>query len=457
LRREGKWSWELELWRLALQLAVLTSTGYFWGVTSFEWIVVRACLLAYWAVPLARRAWNARAHASTPANPAPAPRSFELQVDGSKYRALIPIAISLALLAVESRWFWALYQEVRGLPQVPTGLGWFTSPLLILMPFWRPEWLTFGRLLPRIELPHGPETVITIGWFLVIPLALALFAVRRRRGGPGIGAVLPFALFFFFGILYLIDGFPRLLHESIPFMGYFRVASRWGLFFPQLAVVLIALSWPELSRIARGLIARAWGKAAVITFAVSSVIELQALLLPVNALPPLPEPARAMLSEVAEAPGTTVLDLPFCVAGGNGICTEEQCPQYPRSIAGLCLRQWHGKKVYGLYHPRMLPDQCEYYRKAPFQSWFQAWRERRCFNPEDWKQFCGYLETRSELSAILLYPEMWEGASKPECLAEFSARLGPPLGSAEIATSATRGGQGTDFTRILRFNPRCLK
>ena len=173
-------------------------------------------------------------------------------------------------------------------------------------------------------------------------------------------------------------------------------------------------------------------------------------------MPPIPPQLEAALHQVNSYPGTTVLDLPFCVAGGNGVCTAEQCPNYPYSTVAQCLRLWHDKKIYGLYQARMTEGLCDIYRRKPYQSWFSAWQQQRCFTDQEWAEFCGYLDQHPELSAIQLYPDIWIGAGQPQCLAQFDAHLGSRLNEVVMPRSPSFGGKWTTSSRILFYPPKCL-
>lgn len=365
----------------------------------------------------------------------------------------LPGALCLVLLAIEVPWFAALARELRGNEKYLSVNSWFANPLFL----WRPLWLDYLPGLPQRIFSHfnRPETVVSIGCFLSVPAVIAIHRARRRAGGQGLIHLLPFLLFFLFGILYISDAFPWPVQMLLPFMSFFRVASRWGLFFPQLAMILILLSWPDTRGWFKSFPRRHRAWAAV--FALSFVGEASLLLDPINALPKIPPAVEQVLRGVKEQPGDTVLDLPFCVAGGNGVCTQEQCPQYPGSIAGQCFRQWHGKKTYGLYQPRMYPSQCEIYERAPFQSWFSAWRENRCFSPGEWTEFCGYLDRQTSLSAVFLYPGIWGAAGRKSCRAQFDQHLGAALGSGEFMTEPTRGALGKDPAAIVWYAPRCRR
>jgi hypothetical protein len=172
-------------------------------------------------------------------------------------------------------------------------------------------------------------------------------------------------------------------------------------------------------------------------------------------MPRVPVVLERMMAQVHEQPGTTVLDFPFCVAGGNGTCQGLECPNYPASTSGACFREWHEKKVYGLYEARMLPSDCELYAKAPYLSWFEAWRTNRCLTAPEWDAFCDYLGAHSELSALFVYPEIWKAASAPECHAELERRLGKPVEEAWFFGAQLRGGRHGAPSRIEWYTPKC--
>lgn len=217
----------------------------------------------------------------------------------------------------------------------------------------------------------------------------------------------------------------------------------------------MVLSWPELTEFWREK-KPSTRTVLMVLFAVSSVFEFARMGYPVNALPPMNQQAVELLEGVKKAPGTTVLDLPFCVAGGNGICTTEQCPNYPLSVITEELRQWHEKNVYGVYQSRMTPGLCQIYNREPYVRWFDAWRWNRCFTPSEWGQFCEYTAQHPELSAVLLYADVWSAAGTPACLADFAAHLGNPLAEAGVFTGPSRQEHGVRPTRLFRFNPQCM-
>ncbi len=430
--RENRWSPALEGWRLFFQLGVFMITGYYWAMTAVEWLIFRLCLLV-----------GARSKRA---------RGIAIERDGSRGLLIASMVACAALAAFEAPWFIALAREVRAGTPVSSEIGWYANPLMLLRPVWLEPLLAALGSAFRFKVT---ETYFSPGWCLVIPAFAAVYFSRKKRGGPGLAILAPFLATLVFIFLYVTASFPEGLRRIIPLLSFVRVASRWGLVLPPLFVILVALAWPEL----RPRLARLWAarKAWVAVFAVSCLAEAALLAQPINLLPEMPADSRAILASIREQPGDTVLDLPFCITGGNGVCDPRLCPAYPRSVMGQCLRQWHEKKVYGLYHARMLPSQCSTYEVAPYTSWFDAWGSDRCFTQPEWEQFCGYLDSRRELSAILVYPGLWTAASKPECSAEFERRLGAPQGRTVLMTEPTLGGKGKDPTTVLWYAPRCRR
>lgn len=436
--RERKLSWNLEAWRALVMLGMLGTVGYFWGPMILEWGLVRLGLAAglLWA----------RFHRTKIA------QEWEFR------RALLPAAIAAVLIALDLRWYPPLFEEVKKLGEVPQVLSWFAERDYLP----RPLWLGTGAGIWKLAPLDRPETVVTIGWFYWVPLLLSVWLVRRRAGGPGLRILAPFLGLLLIAFLYMgqnpwpLDRFQAWVQAVVPFMSFFRVASRWGLFLPQIACVMVVLAWPELREWVRARQHRLSLRVALGLFLVTSLVEFSWLLYPVNAMPPLAKPVVSMLEKIRELPGESVLNLPFCVTGGNGVCSE-QCPNYPGSTTGMCLRTWHDKKIYGLYASRLMFSDCEIYRRAPFTSWFEAWRQQRCLSDPEWDEFCGYLKEHSEIAAVLVHPELWHAAGTPECRQKLEARLGPPLGEGSYPIAPTRGGQGAWPSRIIWYSPRCAK
>lgn len=443
--RDRRWSWKIELWRALAGVGMLGTVGYFWGPLILEWLLVHVGIL--W-IGFSRNRRGIQTEIE----------SFNLKRDWTA--AALPLALITAFLCAWVRWYVPLFREVQSAGEVNQGLSWFAG----FSYFLRPLWLDFfTHALPPID---TTETVVTIGWFYWIPFLFALYLVRKKRGGPGLGIVAPFLIFLASGVLYASWQKPfvvqKVLQAVIPFMKFFRVASRWGLFLPEIVTVIIVLAWPELAAEWKRLWNRSRSRPIVVSacalFIIFSSAEMTFMLTPVNMMPAISPGLADMLEKIRTQPGTTVLDLPFCVAGGNGVCTYQQCPNYPKSTVGLCLRNWHDKKVYGIYASRLLNADCEIYNKAPYTRWFNAWGQQRCFNTSEWDEFCSYLDEHKELSAVLLYPDVWSAVGRSrECSVEFERHLGAPLAGDRAMTLPTRGGEGSDPTRVFWFAPHCKK
>lgn len=445
--KDRSWSLNLEAWRAFCLLAMLGTGGYYWGPLIFEWAIARLALLARWL--LARRKaepvalwWRWRA-------------------------AIAPALVGGIWVGLVLRWYLPLVAEVKKLGEVWSGIWWYADFRMMLRPAGLEPlvgWLKSD--FPSIGYPFEsglrdlklypidlPETVVTMGWIYWLLLGGALVFVARRRGGLGFGAALPFLLFFLFGVAYTQESvagwFQPLVQKSVPFMEFFRVASRMGLFFPAIVAAIVALGWPGLSDWLRG---RRWAWAAL---GCVIAIEASSLAVPVSGMQPLRPETRAMFEAIREEPGTTVLDMPFCTAGGNTICTGEQCPIYPYSTLGSYLGGYHGKAVYGAYLSRRVPSQCKAYEGEPYRTWFDAWSKQRCLEDHEWESFCAYLEGHQELSAVLVYYDLWSALRDPACDAKLRKYLGEPRQEEKIDAWFTRGAKSVHPGRIRWYSPRC--
>ena len=114
--------------------------------------------------------------------------------------------------------------------------GLFASFRMIFRPLWREPLLqawgaiapssaeTLGLALKNFKLAplDEPETIVTVGWIYLIPMAFSLWLARKRRGGPGIGLALPFFLTWAFAVFYarlLLSWHcrdPGSVHEILP-------------------------------------------------------------------------------------------------------------------------------------------------------------------------------------------------------------------------------------------------
>lgn len=445
--REKRWSWSLEGWRGLCLVGMMTTCGYFWGPLILLWALARVLGLG-----LALRLRKL----GTP-----------IRVEGAWRHAAPAVALMLIFAAIDFAWYLPLAAEMRKAGPLEPQFAWFVNGLKFFSPLWLDAVMSRFReqfgLSPWAGSVLNPETVVTVGWLYWIPALLGLYSVRVRLGGrAALWVALPFVLLFLVAFDYASHNppfFALAIRKVVPFMGFFRVASRWGLLLPQVMLIITVLCLPELQAWAADF-RRRKPRAAIVwmaLFVLSSVGEASLLRIPVTSMPPLDSSTATLLADVKASPGTTVLDLPFCTTGGNGVCNW-QCPNNPASIVGQCFRAWHDKKVYGLYAPRLVSAQCELYGRAPYLSWFDAWRDQRCFNEGEWRQFCSYLDERADLSAILLYPDIWVGASAPSCLADFERHLGKPVAQSVFALNGVRGeDEAPRVSRLLRYGVRCVK
>lgn len=441
--RDRKVSIGLETWRAFLMIAMLATAGYYWGALILEWTIVRACMLG-----------------------------IHFRRGGTKVirdwrRALLPLGLGVAGLIVALQWLLPLKAEADKLGNVWQPMGWFSSIFTVIRPLWlEPVYGSFLRIFPSFPIPLNPltqyETLTAIGWVFWIPAIIGIRSLARKRGGPGAAAALPFLILLGIAIEFVSikpHWLQEFLRATVPFMSFFRVGSRWGLIFPQLVTILIALSWPELSRWFNARWADTAGHprfhAACVGFMILCVLETHVLFRRPEMLSALPGPMHSLLNDVRKQPGTTVLDMPFCLAGGNEVCTFAKCRYYPASTAGACFHGWHDKKVFGIYESRLVESQCTLYDPPPYSSWIEAWNSDRCFTPLDWREFCGFLGKHPEIGSILVYPDLWKAAGTPACSSQFQKHLGPPRAEASFSTVRTLGGEPAGLTRVRHYEARC--
>jgi len=435
---ERRWSASLEAWRGFALVGMLGTAGYLWGPLILEWFVLRAFA---WAFLRASRRL-------------PSASRLKFRLDWKN--CIVPLALTIVWLVVEAQWFIPLFTEYRKFGEVDQNisygahLGYFVRPL-----FWEDLLALFHKTPVPI---YHPETAITIGWSYLIPWIAGLVLLKRNRGKHGLWLVGPFLTLTLIGLVYAtLPGdslFHRAIQAVVPFMSFFRVKSRWGLYLPALIMAQIVLCWPLLTERFSRLLSK---KPAYLLPGILLLFsEAKWLAFPVNTLPEPGQSFFTMLEGIRKLPGTTVLDLPFCVVGGNFQCSPSQCNDTQAATIGQCLREWHDKKVYGVYQSRINDAQCKIYQGQPMSSWFTAWTSGRCFTAKEWDQFCSYLDSHQEITALLVYPEIWNLNDGDACIRDFARRLGPPLGQTRVAKEGARAGQWKEWTRILHYEPKCI-
>lgn len=453
------WSPSLEVWRLLALLATFGLGGYYWGPMLFEWSIVRMFLLL--SAVRSRRAGT------------------RIAVEGDLRRAAVPAALCLGFLLLAGRWFVPLAREAWALGPVAQEISRAVPLWMVVRPLWL-EWLLLPftpvssvsisgivQALSRTGLPPlgEYETVVSVGWIYWVPFIASVLMSARRFGGRGIDAQWPFVIVLGTLLLYLtVDPAYRVqaaLQHLVPFLSYFRVLSRVGLFLSPLLAATIALGWTDLSRAVAQWSARTEGtapwtfRAVSIAFAATSILELGRLSLPVVTMPPMAPSTLVVLAHLRRAAGTTVLDMPFCVASGNSACDPRLCPAAPGPIAASYLTGYHDKRVYGIYLSRMVTAQCDVYDGTPYRSWFAAWNADRCFDDSEWRELCRYLDDHAEMSGVLVYTDLWRASRQPECQAAFGRHLGPPRAETFTLTEAKRGAVAAGRTGLLWYAPRC--
>ncbi len=447
LTQKKLWSWQILCWRNFIFVAVFGMTGYYWGPAVLLSLIMAGFTLYY--------LWTARRCTALK-------RSLR---DFKTREVALPLSLTFIYVLVLGFWFWPLRQAATQFSgQLEQGVSHFVAIWDVFRPLWLDTLLSWA---PVIKLPpfDRTETVVAAGWIFWLPLWWVVRGQRKSPVSEGGGwlPILPLYVFLWVAIGYMAWGsnlhlIARIVQPVVPFMNFFRTAARFGLMIPMVLGALLAMGsrhgvfrfhrLPMRNRIF-----------FVFTWTLIAGLELKWMVTPLTAMPPMDAPLVELLNGARQAPGSTVLDLPFCTVGGTGTCIY-QCPHYPRSIVGQCFRMWHHKKVYGIYQARMSPAECRIYDELdPIPQWFSAWREDRCFQPEEWKNFCEYLRTPgkgADIGSILLYPDLWKAVQKPECWSEWTHHLGAPLQEAEYFSSVTRGAQGNQKGRVFRFSGRCL-
>jgi hypothetical protein len=329
----------------------------------------------------------------------------------SRRKALLPVLIGIFFLALDLRWFLPLSREMTQFGEVSQVRGLFATFRMIFRPLWLEPLLqawgaiapssaeTLGLALKNFKLAplDWPETIVTVGWIYLIPMALSLWLIRKRRGGPGIGLALPFFLTWAFAAFYARPGY--FYHGTVailvPFMKYFRTASRMGLIFVPLCGVIIAVAWPDLSRWVRENWSRSRAfRAACFAFAALSAIELSALATPIVTVPPLTAEMSRLLADVRTQPGSTVLDMPFCVAGGTAPVPRSFAPNIHNKLCALPHRPPRREGFQNLPGPNERRALCEV-PSTSLRILGQAWRGS-VSHTRQWEELCSTAKTKSQ-------------------------------------------------------------
>jgi hypothetical protein len=435
--RERRIDLRLEGWRAVILAATLWGPGYTWGAACMIWIYVR--------VAMGVCAWHWRRRGQ----PGPVwvvePR-----------RLWAPVLTGLAVAAVDAAWFVPLARVVLAEKQrLPQLFDFFSSFGQVFHPVWLEQLRVLTGAAAPFDHDWGAETYAAVGWAFWLLTIWSIVRSFRRFKGPGFRFIAPFVVLIAGWILFQTikpDG-AKLVAFGMPFMKYFRTACRMAIYMPVAMVALAALSMAgrESERPGGWRRALGWAWAALLGLEASWLVTV-----PVIASAALPVETEQMFEKIRALPGDTVLTMPFCVAGANGPCTTEQCPQYPATTVSHSFRVFHGKKVYGVYASRTFWSNCKTYGgKRPYEEWFEAWRDERCFSAREWEGLCRYLDGHKELSALLVLPDVWYAARDPSCQAAFRAHLGEPLGRGTYVAYREPTYRAPFMAEVWWFAPRC--
>ncbi len=302
----------------------------------------------------------------------------------------------------------------------PGGVFW-ANQLRMLVPFFpgvHPESDLLVSIFGRAE---GPGE-FSPGWAMLLAGA---WGVRDAWAGKRLRAFVPLLLTFGLALAFHPSRLPTL--RVFPWFFYNRVAGRGTMFFP------LFLGLLALGRDARGrgeTTERTRDRRLLVIGAIAAV-EIATAYGLVHPWRPVRDraPILAYMAAVRDAPGKAVLDWPFCIAGANGVGTEELCPYYTKQSTSYAWRRFHGKSVPGFYLSRTHPSQIAPWVSGGWPAMFapdvpdahRATRQTRCFDERGWAFFTAFYES-GDFAGIQLHVDR----EAPACLAEFHARFGPP-------------------------------
>lgn len=434
------WNLKLELWRGIALLGMLGTALYFWGPLTLSFLLVRLVMLVLWIKQKNKII-------------------FHIEMPKMNKILGLQFLIYAFYISLSFYWFLPLLKEVNSHGVITQGIDYTTHWGHIFRPLWLDEGLSLFQFntfwIKILGSFNESETVITVGWCLLIPLILVL---RNFQKNKQLTRILPFLILMVVAILYISSRngykFQEVIRSIVPFMSFFRVASRWGIVLPPLIFICLLLGWNQLYLSLKDLFMSQYRFLVVFFVTIMIAFEARTLLTTSHFVEPLSTKASDFLNEIKESPGEAVLDLPFCVIGGNASC-RKSCPFYEASITSQCLLPLHQKKVFSLYQARLTDDYCDEYDAKPYSTWMAAWKENRCFTKNEMIEFCSYLDHHSKIAAVIIYQDIWTATQSEECLETLSAFLGPVLSNTQIPIEASQIPQPTKSTRLLRFAGRC--
>jgi hypothetical protein len=428
--KDKKWDVHLELWRILGFLGMLGTAAYWFGPIFLSFMVTRLFMVG-WAL-------KKRNH-------------FRIQWFQWNWRNSALCLVIAGLFLLNVYWYLPLLAEVAKDTNVyqPSGFSARTKDIF------HPVWLRnlfhgfdagafFDRFFTSM---HTTETVVAVGWSWLILLFVAVLTMRRHKN---LKRLVPFLIIFLFGVLYMRGPdkyFQDLARQYIPVFSFFRVASRWGLFYPILIFAIAALAHKEIFAF--------WSdhkrrKLLLVSFGLIACLEISTLARPVSSTPALSMDAQRFFAEIKQSPGTAVLDFPFAVVGGNGVCREISGPFYPRSVSSQCFLTVHQKKVFTTYQGRATEAMCKPYTLAPYADWFRHWKNNDCFAEHEVKDLCAYLRNDPNIGSLLISSGIWTAFAQPQCRALFEKYFGPPVDSAIVPVESEAE------STVFRYRTQCL-
>lgn len=299
----------------------------------------------------------------------------------------------------------------------PGGAFW-ASQLRMLLPYLPGVGPTSAAVAHVFGTPEGVGE-FSVGWgLLALGLLGARFALRERRAL----VLLPLAALFALSFAYHPRALPTL--RIFPWFAFNRVAGRATLIYP-LLFALAALMLPRWENLAKRT------RAAVAAALVLCAAETATAYAAVRYEPFRPDASFwSYMRAVREAPGEAVLDWPFCIAGGNGVATEQLCPFYARTSTTYAYRRFHRKNVVGLLLSRMTPEQAQPFLDLGWDKLFApdskeirtARRQTRCLSPSELELFERFYRAH-DFAGVSLYVDMLPAG----CPEVFYERFGAPI------------------------------
>ncbi len=262
----------------------------------------------------------------------------------------------------------------------------------------------------------------TIGWFFLVTGLFGLACAWRTRILP---IFAPSFLLLILCLVYHPTSLPTL--RVFPWHGYARVSSRATMIYPTL-FALFSLGMP------RRLTSSWTGRFALVSGGALLALEMWvayggSLTAPQKYLRPGDDFFRFMQT-VRESSGEAVLEWPFQIYAGNAEVWPFEA--YEQLNNAYSYRQFHQKKIVGMYFGRIHPCQVEPFYEAGWDKLFSPGipsrasgytsGQTRNFAPDKWEFFTETYQL-NDFCGIILYPNLLT----TECVREFHERFGLPV------------------------------